>query len=216
MAEWRFGWGWSDGAMEKRLRALHAVDRNFDLDEPKTPELGWRRHESETTVGRERAGPPEPGGAFERGRDIVARYEFSDPGIVTAHFDASAPLEGRRMLLELKALGFRFLGGTVVSAVRQETSDVETVFGYRYDTLTGHVERGWEWFVLTKSHATGDVRFRITADWQPGDFPNRWSRIGFGLVGVRYQRKWVRRAHARLRHRLENERDNEMGGTYGK
>lgn len=204
MGEWRFGRGWSEDGVKTRLRALEGATRNFDLAEPKTPERGWRRHESETAVARERAGPPEPGGAFERGRDAIARYEFSDPAIVTAHFDPGAPLEGRRMLLELKALGFRFLGGTVVGAVRDETTDAETVFGYRYETLEGHVEQGWEWFVLTKSHATGDVRFRIAADWQPGDFPNRWSRIGFGLVGVSYQRKWVRHAHARLRGLLEN------------
>lgn len=204
MRRWRFGGGWSEDGVRERLRALERVDRNFDLGEPKTPERGWRRHESETTVARERAGPPEPGGAFERARDAIARYEFSDPDIVMAHFDREDRLEGRRMLLELKALGFRFLGGTVVGAVRNEATAMETVFGYRYETLEGHVERGWEWFLLKKSHATGDVRFRIAADWQPGDFPNRWSRIGFELIGVRYQRRWVRNAHARLRHLLEN------------
>jgi uncharacterized protein (UPF0548 family) len=202
MGEWRFGRGWDDEEVAVRLRALADLERNFDVAEPKTADRGWRRHESETTVAREGAGPPEPAGAFERARELVARYEFSDPGIVKAHFDHGAPLHARRMLLELRALGFRFLGGTVVGAVRDETTAAETVFGYRYDTLRGHVEQGWEWFVVTKSHATGDIRFRISADWQPGEFPNRWSRIGFGIVGVHYQRRWIRRAHARLRHRL--------------
>lgn len=203
VAEWRLLRSWGEEDLALRLRALDGLERNFDASEPKTPEHGWRSHDSETTVGRERAGRPEPAGAFERAREAVVRYEFSDPAIVTAHFDPGAPLEGRRMLLELKALGLHFLAGTRVGAVREESTGAETIFGYRYDTLEGHVERGWEWFLITKSHATGDVRFRISAEWQPGDFPNQWSRLGFALVGVRYQRRWVRRAHARLRHLVE-------------
>lgn len=205
MADWRLLRRWSEEDLALRLRALDGLERNFDASEPKTLDRGWRSHNSETTVGRERAGPPEPEGAFERAREAIVRYEFSDPAIVTAHFDRSAPLEGRRMLLELKALGLHFLAGTRVGAVREESTETETVFGYRYDTLEGHIERGWEWFLLTKSHATGDVRFRISADWQPGEFPNQWSRIGFALVGVHYQRRWVRRAHARLRHLVETD-----------
>lgn len=199
MADWRIGRGWGEKALSARLAALEQLGRNFDPAAPMTAERGWLRHASETTIARERTGPPEPGGAFERAREAIIRYEFSDPRIVTAHFDPAAPLDGRRMLLELKPLVLRFLAGVVVSAVREESSDAETVFGYRYDTLQGHVERGQEWFLLLKSHATGDVRFRISAHWQPGQFPNWWSRIGFGFLGRYYQRMWLRRAHRRLR-----------------
>jgi uncharacterized protein (UPF0548 family) len=211
VAEWRFGWGWSDEELAARLAALEGSERNFDPDEPKTPETGWLRHSSETAIARERAGPPEPAGAFVRARAAVERYEFSDPRIVTAHFEPRGPLAGRRLLLEMKALGFRFLAGVVVAAVREEQSDDQTTFGFRYDTLAGHIEAGWEWFLLTKSHATGEVRFRIAADWQPGDFPNRWSRIGFGVLGRRYQRRWSARAHARLRHIVESDRPVPAG-----
>ena len=206
MAEWRIGRGWGEGELETRLAALGVSDRNFDPDEPKTPERGWRSHWSETTVAREGAGPPEPGGRFERAREALTRYEFSDPRIVEAHFDPALPLLNRRMLLELKPLILRYLTGVIVGAVREERTETETVFGFRYDTLVGHVESGWEWFLLTKAHATGEIRFRIQADWRPGEFPNWWSRIGFGLVGVPYQRRWTRGCHARLRGILEQHR----------
>lgn len=206
MAEWRIGRSWSEEALRTRLAALGDAARNFDVTEPMTAANGWKHHESETTVARERAGPPEPGGAFERAREAVARYEFSDPRIVTAHFDPASPLEGRRILLELKPVFLRFLAGTVVTAVRDESSDTETLFGFRYDTLQGHIERGGEWFLLIKSHATGDVRFRIAADWQAGDFPNWWSRLGFRFLGPHYQRLWLRRSHARLRYLIEADR----------
>ncbi len=202
MAEWRIR-EWAESALAARLAALDDLSSNFDPAAPMTPEWGWRRHQTETTIAREETGPPEPGGAFERARAAVIRFEFSDPRIVIAHFDPTAPLEGRRMLLELRPLFLRFLAGVVVSGVRAESSDTETVFGYRYDTLQGHIERGREWFLLTKSHATGEVRFEISAVWREGDFPNVWSRLGFRILGPWYQRRWLRRAHARLRHRVE-------------
>ena len=199
MAEWRFGRGWSEAALERKLADVRSLERNFDPSRPMTPERGWRRHGSETVVAREGAGPPEPGGAFRRGWEAVTRYEFSDPGIVRGHFDPGEPLERRRMLLEMKTLGFRFLAGVMVGAVRREQGEAETVHGFRYDTLHGHIESGWEWFLLTKSHATGEIRFRIAADWRPGEFPNAWSRLGFRFLGPHYQRRWSRRAHLRLR-----------------
>jgi uncharacterized protein (UPF0548 family) len=199
LADWRFARGWSEEELERGLQARHGFELNFDPVTPKAPEDGWRQLVAETPIARERPGPPEPGGAFEKAWEGIVRYEFSDPRIVTGHFDASAPLDGRTMLLELKVLGFRFLAGTRVTATRRESGEWETVHGFRYDTLRGHVEAGWEWFLLTKAHATGEVRFRIESEWRPGDFPNAWSRVGFRILARHYQRRWTRRAHQRLR-----------------
>lgn len=206
VAEWRFLRRWSEAELERGIEARRGRGLNFDPEADKAPEEGWRTYVAETTVAREGAGPPEPGGAFERAWEAVTRYEFSDPRIVTGHFDPDEPLEGRTMLLELRVLGLRFLAGTRVGATRREAGEHETVRGYRYDTLEGHIESGWEWFLLTKSHATGEVRFRIAAEWRPGDFPNAWSRLGFQLLGRRYQRRWARRAHQRLRRIVDEGR----------
>lgn len=199
MTAWRFARGWSPEELARELQARHGLDLNYHPDAPKTLAHGWRQFALEAPVARERPGPPEPGGPFERAWQAVTRYEFSDPRIVTGHFDRAAPLDGRTMLLELKALGFRFLAGTRVTDTRRESDHLHTTHGFRYDTLQGHIEAGWEWFLLTKSHATGEVRFRIETTWRPGDFPNAWSRLGFHLLGRHYQRRWTRRAHQRLR-----------------
>lgn len=159
----------------------------------------WHHYYSEALIAREAPGPPEPGGAFERARRGIAGYAFSDPEIVRGHFDISRPLEGRPMLLELQVLGLRLLCGVMVCAVRDEQSDASSTWGFRYDTLEGHVEAGAEWFLLSKVHATGDVRFRIQAAWQAGTLPNWWTRLGFQVLSRRYQRAWHRAAYARLR-----------------
>lgn len=194
MAEWRFLRGWTDRELLARLDRLKDVDRNFD---PSVKD-GWSAHRSSAIVARELPGPPVEGGAFKRLCNAVADYEFSDPDIVTAHVDLETPLENRRLLLELKVLGLRYLCAAVVMKVRNESSAKATWFGFRYDTLQGHIERGEEWFLLTKNHETGEIRFEISARWRAGDFPNWWSRAGFAALSQHYQRQWHMRAHRRL------------------
>ena len=204
MAEWRIGRGWTEAELSARLAALPALDRNFsDPIEEMTLDRGWHHYASEAVVARAEPGPPADGGLFERGRLAVANYEFSDPRIVIAHFDPDAPLLHRHLLLEMRALRLlHYLGGVIVGAVRSDRDEDRSVFGFRYDTLEGHIEEGAEWFLLTKDHATGTIRFRIEADWRPGAFPNWWSRLGFALFGQQYQERWHRRAHRLLAERI--------------
>lgn len=199
VAEVRYFRGWSEAELEELLKRAESLPCNFSAtQEEMTRERGWNHYFSDSVIAMEPPGPPEPEGPFARARVAVANYEYSDPGIVVGHFDPNVPLLGRRMLLELKVLGQHYLCGVVVGAVREEADDEETVFGFRYDTLEGHFEVGSEWFLLTKRHASGEVHFRVSAYWRTGHFPNWWSRLGFRLIGHRYQEKWHRRAHARL------------------
>ncbi len=206
MAEWRLFRGWSPDELSRRLDALSRLSRTVpDRDEEMTLARGFSRHHSQALIAREPPGDPVEGGPFERATTLVTDYEFSDPRIVTCHFDPMARLLGRRMLLEIRVPGLRYLNGVVVSRVRREHDEHGAVFGFRYDTLEGHIESGAEWFLLRKDRATGDVRFSIDAAWRMGQFPNWWSRVGFELVGRRYQRAWHRLAYLRLRALLEAE-----------
>lgn len=199
-AEWRFLRGWTDAELAERLIAQRGNVRNFEETDTAqmTEERGWRVYGSSAIVGRERPGPPAPDGAFRRGTVGLANYRFSDPSIVVAHFDPESRLHGRRMLLEIKVLGLHYLCGVVVADTRSERNADRTVFGFRYDTLRGHVEAGAEWFLLTKDHETGEIGFRVHARWRHGDFPNWWSRVGFSLLATHYQRRWHVQAHRRL------------------
>lgn len=189
MAEWRAFRGWPAGALRARIDAL-GTQRNFDAaEEEMTAERGWHHYFSEALIARE----PDGDDCFSRACSALANYQFSDPSIVVAHFDPKAPLLGRRILLEIKVLGLRYLCAALVSRVREEPR----VYGFRYDTLHGHIERGMEWFLLTKDEQ-GDIRFRIEARWKQGELPNWWSRLGFHLLSARYQRRWHVQAHRRL------------------
>lgn len=200
MIEWRVGRGWTNEELRERLEKVRTLGRNFDESiEEMGLDSGWNEYFSEAIVGYEPEGPPVEDGPFERCSRAVALYEFSDPRIVVGHFAAEDGLLGRRMLLEMKALRvLHYLGSVVVSAVRDDRGVERTVSGFRYDTLDGHIERGAEWFLLTKDHRSGEIRFRIEAVWRPGQFPNWWSRLGFSVLGPRYQRIWHERAHGYL------------------
>ena len=200
MALFRFGVPFTDRKLRSYLNALRDRPVNFDTPvEQMTVEHGWIVDGSHDEIGTEPQGPPVHDGIFARARQAIINYDFSDPSIVVGHFDPTTPPVGRDMLLELKVLGFRFLCGARVMEVRDDYDGNTTYFGFRYDTLEGHIERGYEWFLLTKDHETGGIHFRIEAHWQLGQFPNLWSKIGFKLIGEHYRATWRRRAPARLR-----------------
>lgn len=200
MARWCIARGWSAATLQAELRKLHDLPVSFTQPpEQMTAAHGWTVDGIDQPIGFEPPGPPLPDGPFARARQALIRYDFSDPHMVVGHFDPRAPLLGRDMLLEVKVPGLRFLVGVRVEAVLAESDDHRSSFGFRYDTLEGHVERGYEWFVLSKNHESGQVRVRIEAHWQLARFPTWWSRLGFLLVGSALRERWRRRAISRLR-----------------
>ena len=186
MGEWRLFKGWTTEELRERLERLTSASVNFTgTEEELTGDGGWQHYHSDAVIV-----PQGDEASFARARVALANYQFSDPRIVVAHFDPKGPLLGRRILLEIRVLGLRYLCPALVTHVRDEAS----AYGFRYDTLDGHIERGMEWFLLTKD-ADGALRFRIEARWQTGDMPNWWSRAGFRLLSGYFQRRWHRRAH---------------------
>lgn len=190
MAEWRALRSWPAPLVRARLEAAKSLPTNAEVvEEEMTPDSGWHHYYSEAVIVHD-----DPAGEhFARARTALEHYQFSDPAIVLAHFDPADPLLHRCMLLEIQVLWLRYLCPARVNRVRDEPG----VFGFRYDTLEGHLERGVEWFVLTRDDA-GRITFRIEARWKKGEFPNWWSRVGFSMLSGYYQRTWHRRAHQRL------------------
>lgn len=205
--EWRWLRRWTGAELSHRLGRAENLLLNFEAAwEEMTLANGWNQVESQAVIARAPPGAPRDGGAFEHAREAVLAFAFSDTRIVEGHFRPDAALGERRVLLELKSLGLSFLCPVRVGAVRDERGEEESAFGYRYDTLQGHIEVGREWFLVTQEHRTGLVRFRIQAAWRPGQFPNGWSRLGFHLLGRHYQRAWHHLAHVRLRELLREGR----------
>lgn len=213
MARWKLLRGWTAGAIRDGLEEARGLQPSVSEPwEGLTLDRGWIHVASQAVIARERPGAPTPGGAFTRAIRLVTTLQFSDPRIVIAHFDEQDPLPGRSVLLEVQALGLHFLCPVRMDEAGAEDTPAEARSGCGLSTLKGHIERGRERFLLSKDLATGEVRFQISARWRAGDFPNGWSRLGFHLLGRRYQRAWHRLAHSRLRRLL---REGAGTGVHG-
>jgi uncharacterized protein (UPF0548 family) len=193
----------------RALAALSHAPLNFDRSRQPdfTPANGWDIDDHRQPLPEETAGPPVPGGSWDIARRLMRGYEFADPSIVRAFYDPEAPLEGRNMLLELRFLGLRFLVGTRVTRVYEETRTADGrkthVWGWSYATLEGHLEQGEMSWEVHKWLDTGEVEFRIHAYSRRAQIENPLTRFGFRLVGRREQLRFARTTCARMRRLTE-------------
>ena len=138
-----------------------------------TSATGWRLDDYTTDLPAEAPGPPAAAGSFAAAQDVLRRYAFPPPDLITGYFDPDQPLEKRVMVLRAHFLVFNFYFGVRVSEVVDETArpgpaGPERVWGYGYRTLEGHFERGQINFSVHKNLTTGAVQFRVHAVSQPG------------------------------------------------
>lgn len=177
------------GRVEAMLAALEDVPVNYDADalDPAHPPRGWNVDRRRQPLPGEPAGDPMPEGSWEIARRLIRGYEFADPSLVRAHYDHDRPLEGRPMLLELRAFNvLRVYVGTrvvhVYDEVRRQDGRDARVFGWAYRTLEGHVECGQMDWQVWKWTATGEVEFRVHAVSRTAHIPNPVVRVGFAVV----------------------------------
>jgi uncharacterized protein (UPF0548 family) len=175
--------------IQRRLDELSQKAVNYDTDalDPGHPPNGWRVDNRFSTLPPEPPGPPVHEGSWEIAGRLIRGYEFADPSIVRAFYEADAPLSGRNMLLELRALGLVSIHvGVRVGEVYEETRRVDgrhaRVFGWNYRTLEGHVEMGQMDWEVWKWIDTGQVQFHVYAVSRPAPIPNPVVAIGFRLL----------------------------------
>jgi hypothetical protein len=180
------------------------VNYDFARQNEYTSATGWRIDDYATDLPSEAPGPPEATGSFAAAQDVLRRYAFPPPDLITGYFDPSAPLEKRIMVLRAHFLVFNFYFGVRVSevtdeAARETPAGPERVWGYGYRTLEGHFEKGQIDFTIHKNLTTGAVQFRIHAVSQLGQIRNPFYWLGFRMFGRILQRKFARESQRRMR-----------------
>lgn len=190
---------------------LHDRPLNIDLAarDERTEETGWRIDDYCQPLPGETPGPPQPGGSWERARQLMRDYEFADPAIVRAVYRRDSPLEGRDMLLQVRFWGLRFHVGVRVGGVIDETRNVAgravRVWGWNYGTLQGHLEMGQMDYEVWKWLDSGSVEFRIHVVSRASRIGNPIIRLGFLIFGRREQVRFAKRACERMACLLEEE-----------
>jgi hypothetical protein len=200
---WRIGRGWPEQALRDQLRDLADRPASRAADQPFFAGAGalapeWTARQLRASLGQEPPGPPLPDGTFARVSRAIQVYRFADPRITRGTFDPDRPLLGREILVEARTLLLRLLVGLRIGEVTDQTSDAESRYGIRLDTLAGHVLDGAEWIEVVKDHRTGEVWLRIAARWRPAPLP-WWMGLGLRVLGRTVQARWRRQAVRRLR-----------------
>jgi uncharacterized protein (UPF0548 family) len=176
-------------AMSSRLAALQGRALNFDPDaiDLNDPPAGWHLDHRFQPLANEAPGPPETEGSWEVASRLIRGYEFADPSIVRAFYDERTPMEGRNMVLELRALNLvKVYVGVRVGSVYEEQRTIHErkvrVFGWNYRTLEGHVERGQMDWEVWKWLDSGEVCFHVHSVSQTATIRNPAIRVGFRLL----------------------------------
>jgi uncharacterized protein (UPF0548 family) len=182
-------------SLAPRLAALADLPVNYDparldLDDPPP---AWTVDDHRQPLPGEAPGDPVEGGPWEIASRLIRGYDFADPSLVRAFYDPDAPLQGRDMLLQLRALGLvKIHVGVRVSRVWDEVRTCDgrdaRVFGWAYRTLQGHVERGQMGWQVWKWLDSGEVEFRSHAVSRTASISNPVIWIGFHAL-KRYERK---------------------------
>ncbi len=193
-----------------RLDAYQQAGYNFDLTRAAdyTRATGWNVDDYETELPPEAPGPPAARGSWEAAREVLRRYTFPPPGLITGIFVPDQPLEQRVMVLRGQFLLFTFWFGVRIGGVHDERRTLpeggeEQVWGYNYRTLEGHFERGQIDFSVHKHLVTGRVVFRIHALSQTGRIRNPFYWLGFKLFGRMLQKRFSRQSMQRLKEQVE-------------
>lgn len=192
-----------------RLEAYTGARPNFDpsrLSEY-TAETGWHVDDYEQDLMPESPGAPWPDGSFRAAQQVLRKYTFPPPELITGIFVPDTPLEKRIMVLRGRFLLFTFWFGVKVSGVVDEVRELpgggqEAVWGYSYQTLEGHYEMGQIDFTVHKALDTGRVTFRIHAVSRTGQIPNLIYRIGFRVFGRYLQRRFAYSSMRRLKEQV--------------
>lgn len=199
-----------DAGIRRRLAELAGTPVNYDPDalDLEHPPTGWHVDQRSQPLPPEPPGDPVPGGSWEIAQRLIRGYEFADPSLVRAHYDPERPLEGREMLLELRALNLVsvYVGVRVVHVydeVRQLEGRSARVFGWAYRTLQGHVECGQMDWQVWKWSDTGEVQFRVHAVSRPASIANPVIRIGFWLLRGHERAVFLNSTDTRMRSMTE-------------
>lgn len=181
------------GSVDHRaaLDDLRRRDVNYCPDE--VDEVRWHHDRHATRLPDEPPGDPQPAGSWELARQMIEMYEPPVPSIIRGLYHADDPLLDRDILLEARFYGLHFsMGVRVTEVVDEVREDGTRVWGWSYQTLEGHLERGCMAYEVVKHLGTGRVEFVTRGVSQRAPTMGPVMTLGWRLFGRRMQLRFYR------------------------
>jgi uncharacterized protein (UPF0548 family) len=207
---------WLGGEVRTQLERIHDLELNFNPSALSSVKRdAWHVDDYCRSLRPEPPGEPIRSGSFETAKRLLRDYQFADPRRIRAYYWADSPLGGRDMLLEIRYLALRVRVGVRIGLVFDEIHEIgdrsARVWGWAYQTLEGHLERGQMDYQVWKWLDTGEVEHRIHAVAQVAETRNPVLNLGFRLVGRREQVRFARRCAERMERLVESRLDGGRG-----
>ncbi|MDT7704019.1 MAG: hypothetical protein QOJ30_6344 [Pseudonocardiales bacterium] len=189
--------------LQRAVSDLADLDVNYEPSE--VGPRGWTTDEHVHLLGTEAPGDPVPDGPWARARDLVEDYDFTPPELLRAVYARDTALLGRDILLDGRFGPVRFLMGVRITSIVDEGEEADAdwrIWGWGYETLQGHLQRGRVVYRVAKHRETGRVEFRADVRWQPHPRLGPVLGLGWRLFGRHEQLRFYRRIGGRLRDRV--------------
>jgi uncharacterized protein (UPF0548 family) len=147
----------------------------------------------------------------------VAAYSFTPGALLRAHYARGEDLLGRNLLLVGRFAFARFAMGVRITEAGFDEDGVRYSWGWSYETLQGHLERGRVDYRVVKDLQSGSVTLEVNSYNQINPRAHPLIRLGWSFFGRRAQHRFYRAVGANLRrlaHRPSGG-DDEPGDSGG-
>ncbi len=170
---------------------------NYDVDEIRAST--WHFDHHRFFLGTDPPGRPEKDSVWWRAQKVVAAYAFTPGGLLRAHYFREEPLLGKNLLLVGRFAFARFAMGVRITETGFDEDGVRYSWGWSYETLQGHLERGKVDYRVVKDLHTGVVTLEVNSYNQVNPRTHLFIRLGWLFFGRRAQHKFYDAVGANLR-----------------
>ncbi len=150
-------------------------------------------------LGTDAPGRPEQDSLWWRAHREVAAYAFTPARLLRAHYLRDEPLLGKNLLLVGRFAVARFVMGVRITEAGFDEDGVRYSWGWSYETLQGHLERGRVDYRVVKHLKTGLVTLEVNSYNQVNPRAHPFIRLGWSFFGRRAQRRFYRSVGENLR-----------------
>ncbi|MCG8922069.1 DUF1990 family protein [Lentzea sp. CC55] len=183
--------------VHEAVTQLHDRAVNYDVDEIRGSE--WHFDHHRFVLGTDPPGRPQEGSVWWHAYKEVAAYAFTPAELLRAHYLREAPLLGKDLLLVGRFALARFVMGVRITETGFDEDGVRYSWGWSYETLQGHIERGRVDYRVVKELESGLVTLEVNSYNQVNPRAHPLIRLGWSVFGRRAQHRFYRSVGENLR-----------------
>ncbi|MEU7478217.1 DUF1990 family protein [Lentzea sp. NPDC042327] len=195
------------GNVPVREVVLGLREKSLNYDPAEIRASAWHFDHHRFVLGQDPAGRPEEGSLWWHACRELGAYTFTPKKLLRAHYVPEEPLLGRNLLLVGRFAFARFLMGVRITETAFDEDGVRYSWGWSYETLQGHLERGRVDYRVVKHLESGVVTLEVNSYNQVNPRAHPLVRLGWAVFGRGAQHRFYTAVGANLRELSERARE---------